>query len=68
MDKVNVEMKRYGFKEGKAFAGLMPKLMERLGDDVCAGDSEVVVDAYDPTAKGTNSLKVISSQLVAEKE
>ena len=40
MNKVNVEMKRYGFKEGKAFEGLMPKVMELVGEDVCTGHSD----------------------------
>jgi len=67
MDKKNAQMKRWGFREGTAFEGLIPKLMERVGDDVCTGESEVVVDAYDPTANGVDAMKVISSQLIAEK-
>ena len=66
MDKVNVEMRRYGFREGKDFVGLMPKLMERVGEEVCAGFSEEIVDAYDVTANGVDSMKVVSPQLIAE--
>jgi len=66
MDKINVEMKRYGFREGKSFEGLIPRLMERVGDEVCTGESEVLVDAFDPTANGSDAMKVISSQLIAE--
>ena len=60
-------MKRYGFKEGKSFEGLIPRLMERLGDDVCTGQTDVVVEAFDPTANGVDSMKTISGTLVAEK-
>ena len=67
MDKINVEMKRYGFKEGKDFTGLMPKVMEIMGDDYCTGLSEEVVSIFDPTANGVDTMKVVSSQLVAEK-
>lgn len=67
MNKVNVEMKRYGFKEGKAFEGLMPKVMELVGEDVCTGHSDELVSIYDPTANGVDSMKVVSPQLIAEK-
>ena len=66
MDKKNAQMKRWGFREGTAFEGLIPRLMERVGDDVCTGESDVLVEAYDPTANGSDPMKVISSQLIAE--
>ena len=67
MDKVNIEMRKYGYKEGKDFAGLIPKMMELVGKDVCTGLSEEIVPSYDATANGVDSMKVISSQLIAEK-
>lgn len=65
---VNVQMKKWGFKEQKDFVGLMPKVMEMLGDDAVIGMSEEVVSVYDPTANGADSLKVVSAQKIANKK
>ena len=66
--KSNHFFNEYGFEEATAFEGLVPKVMELVGDDVCTGLSEDIVPSYDATANGVDSMKVISSQLVAEYE
>ena len=64
---VNNKMKRYGFREGKAFEGIMPKLMELVGDENCVGYSDVNVSMFDPTTNSVESMKVVSTQDIAEK-
>lgn len=55
----------YGFVEKTEFDGLEPKVMEMLGDDYCPGLSKETVSVFDPTAKGADSLKIISAQKIA---
>ena len=59
---INEEMKEYGFVEGTAFEGLMPKTMEILGDDYCIGvnDNQPVVHSFDVRGKGHDQMKVVS--------
>lgn len=65
---VNCEFNKYGYNLNEDFVGLVPKTMEILGDDYCVGGSDVVLSIYDPTARGVDQLKVISSQKIAESE
>lgn len=58
----------WGFEEGKAFVGLMPKVMEKLGADYLAGASETNVSIFDPHAHGVDSMEVVSEQKIAESE
>lgn len=64
----NCKFNTYGFIENNDFEGLIPKTMEILGDDYCVGGSDEVLSIYDPTAKGHDQLKIISSQKIAESE
>jgi len=65
---VNHEFDKYGYNLDEEFVGLVPKTMEILGDEYCVGGSDEVLSIFDPTAKGVDQLKVISSQKIAEKE
>lgn len=65
---VNHNFNKYGFKEQSSFSGLIPKLMEKLGEDCCEGYSEVNVSIFDPTAKGNDSMKDVSSSDIMNKE
>ena len=58
---VNHNFNKYEFKEQSSFSWLIPKLMKKLGEDCCEGYSDVNVSIFDPTAKGNDSMKVISS-------
>ena len=64
----NHKFNEYGFVEGTAFKGLIPELMKKLGDNYCEGYSDVNVSIFDPTAKGSDSLKVVSSYDIATSE
>lgn len=55
----------WGFIEGKAFKGLMPKVMEKLGADYTDGFSETNVSIFDPHANGVDSMEVVSEQKIA---
>ena len=59
---VNAQMNRWGFREGTEFEGLMPKTMDILGDENCIGvnENEPSVHLFDPTANGTEQMKVVS--------
>ena len=64
---VNHNFNQYGFEEGTAFDGLMPKLMEELGDELTIGKvDEPVVTMFDETANGVDSMKVIDIKKVGE--
>ena len=65
---VNYEFNEYDYDMNEEFIGLVPKTMEILGDDYCVGGSDEVLSIFDPTAKGVDQLKIISSQKIAEKE
>ena len=58
---VNHNFNKHEFKEQSSFSWLIPKLMKKLGEDCCEGYSDVNVSIFDPTAKGNDSMKVISS-------
>ena len=64
----NCEFNKYGFVENNDFVGLIPKVMDILGDDYCVGGSDEIVSIYDPTANGVDQLKIVSSQKIAESE
>lgn len=59
---VNAQMNRWGFVEGTSFEGLMPETMELVGDENCTGinGNEPNVHLYDPTANGSDEMKVLS--------
>ena len=59
---VNAQMNKYGFREETEFEGLMPKTIELVGDENCAGinENEPSVHLYDPTANGNDQMKVLS--------
>ena len=59
---INHNFNKYGFKEQSSFSGLIPKLMEKLGEDCCEGYSDVNVSIFDPTANGNDSMKDICPQ------
>lgn len=63
-----IEFKKWGFKRGEEFTGLMPKVMELLGEQYCTGSSEEIVSSYDVTANGVDQMKVVSPQLIALSE
>lgn len=58
---VNHNFNKYGFKVQSSFSGLIPKLMEKLGENCCEGYSKVNVSIFDPTANGYDSMKNVSS-------
>ena len=62
---VNHEFNEYGYNFNEDFVGLEPKVMDILGDEYCAGGSEEVLSVFDPTARGVDQLKVVSSQLIS---
>lgn len=59
---VNVQMNKWGVREGTEFEGLRPKTMELVGDENCTGinGNEPSVHLYDPTANGNDQMKVLS--------
>lgn len=63
---VNHEFNNYGYVEGSEFEGLMPKVMEKLGDEFVIGESDVVVSIFNPTAKGNDSMAVVDVTKLAE--
>lgn len=67
---LSFEMKDWGFEEQTHFEGLMPKTMEVLGDDYCVGvtGEEPVLSVYNPTAKGTEQMKVVSPYKIMTNE
>lgn len=58
---LSYEMKDWGFEEQTKFEGLMPKVMEVLGDEYCEGATgdEPVLSVFDATAKGVEQMKVV---------
>ena len=60
-----IDFYKWGYKKSDDFTGLMPKLMELLGEQYCVGGSDEVLSIFDPTAKGVDQLKVVSPQLIA---
>jgi len=60
-----IDFKKWGYKKSDDFTGLMPKLMELLGEQYCTGGSDEVLSIFDPTAKGVDQMKVVSPQLIA---
>jgi len=64
----NCNFNKYGFDESTDFVALEPKVMEIVGDEYCVGGSDEVVSIFNPTAKGADQMKIVSSQKIAEKE
>ena len=60
-----IDFKKWGYKKADDFKGLMPKVMELLGEQYCTGGSEEVLSIYDVTAKGVDQMEVVSPMLIA---
>ena len=67
---VNQKMKTWGFNEGVDFDGLMPKVMDILGEENCIGvnEDQPSVHLYDPTANGYDQMEVVSPYDIMENE
>lgn len=52
-------LKNYDFVEGTEFEGLMPAVMDTLGDDYVTGKSEEVVEMHGFKALGSDALEVV---------
>lgn len=58
---VNNSFRDYGYNEGTKFEGLIPKVMEELGEEYTIGKvDEPVVSIFDSTAKGVDQMKTIN--------
>lgn len=63
-----IDFKKWGYKKSDDFKGLMPKLMNLLGEEYCTGHSDVVLSIFDPTARGVDQMKNVSPMLIANSE
>lgn len=59
MATYNYSLMDYGYKEGMAFEGVMPKVAEKVGT---VGASDVVVGMHGMDAKGMDALEVMDLQ------
>jgi hypothetical protein len=55
----NDYLKNYDYVEGTEFEGLMPAVMETLGDDYVTGKSDEIVAMHGFKALGSDALEVI---------
>lgn len=62
----NDYLKNYDFVEGTEFEGLMPAVMETLGDDYVTGKSDEIVAMHGYKALGSDALEVIDIEAFYE--
>jgi len=62
----NDYLKNYDFVEGTEFEGLMPAVMETLGDDYVTGKSDEIVAMHGFKALGSDALEVIDIEAFYE--
>lgn len=58
-------MAKWGFKEGRAFNGLIPKVNEILGEVIGLPKEEVVTSTFDNVNNGQPQLEVVDVQAIA---
>jgi hypothetical protein len=62
----NDYLKNYDYVEGTEFEGLMPAVMETLGDDYVTGKSDEIVAMHGYKALGSDALEVIDIEAFYE--
>ena len=59
--------RRSGRKTEKRFIPLWPKLMKKMGDECCAGETETSVSTFDVMPRGAMGMKNLSTQAIMAK-
>ena len=59
------EKNRWGFKEGRSFSGLIPKLNDKVGEVTGLPEEEVVVSQFDYENNGEPQMEVVDIQALA---
>lgn len=62
---INHTFNDYGYDKAENFNALMPKVMEKVGEDMLVGGSDVVVPSFDEAPRGAEPLVVVSSEQIS---
>ena len=65
---INHTFSDYGYDKAENFNALMPKVMEKIGEDMLVGGSDVVVPSFDDAPHGAESLVIVSSEQISNEE
>lgn len=65
---INHSFSDYGFDKAENFSSLMPKVMDKVGEDMLVGNSDVVVPSFDDAPHGFEPLVVISTENISNED
>lgn len=65
---VNHNFNCHGFDEELKFSGLMPKVMDKLGEEFLTGKHDVTVSTFDNVVDGNDPLVVIDTEEISKGE